>query len=148
MEKRPPIFFFLLFLEEFLQWVPGGVNTIIERLALIWFRTTQEFDYQLITLLNPGIIIFLFLISSGATVRFVRSLLASWTSTDLILFMNRHSIIRIIISGMIVFWILQEILSVLSTGEINRLTDLYQNKPFWTVLFIGIAAYQFTAPSS
>jgi hypothetical protein len=147
MEKSPPVFFFLLFLEEFVQWVPGGVNTIVERLALIGFRSTEGFDYQLVTLLNPGVAAFLFLVSSGATVRFVRSLLTSWTSTDLILFINRHAIIRIVISGAIAFWLLQQILAVLSAGDVNRLTDLYQNKSFWTVLFIGMAAYQFTSPS-
>ncbi len=147
MEKRPPVFLFLLFLEEFFLWVPGSINTIIEQLSLIVFRSTPEFDYQVVLLLNPGVAAFLFLISSGATVRYVRSLLTSWTSTDLILFMNRHSIIRIVISGIIAFWLLTQVLTVLSSGDVIQLTDLYQNKSFWTALFIGIAAYKFASPS-
>ena len=43
MKANPPIFSLLLFLEEFTQWVPGGVNTIIERLAMIFLSSVLLF---------------------------------------------------------------------------------------------------------
>jgi len=152
METRPPVFLFLLFLEEFIFWVPGSANTIIQRLALLAVNSTQgiteqPIDYEFLVLMNPGVAIFLFLISSGGTMHFLRSLLASWTSTDLILFINRHSIIRIVISAAIGLWLLQQLLAVLSSSDVHGLMDLYQYKQFWIVLFVGIAAYQFTSPS-
>lgn len=145
MEKRPPIFSLLLFLEEFVMWQPGTINTIVERFLLLALKSAQDAS-QWLTLLNPGLSILLFLVAVDATIGYVHSLLYNHISPDLILFMNRYSVIRFILAGLVAFWLLRQLMATLS-GDVGSLMDLYIDKSFWTMLFVGIAAYKFVSPS-
>jgi hypothetical protein len=145
VEKRPPIFLLLLFLEEFILWQPGQLSTLVERFLLLLFKSSPEVMNWL-PWLNPGLAIILFLIVVGPTVDWFRSLLSNSMGTNLILFMNRHGIIRIILAALVAVWILLQLRETLS-GDVGSLADLYRNKSFWAMLFIGITAYKFVSPS-
>ena len=145
MEKRPPIFLLVLFLEEFIFWQPGALQTLVERFLLLAFNSMPQVTEWLVWL-NPGLSIFLFLIVVGPTVDWVRSLMSNSAYTDLIQYMNRHSLFRIVLAGLIAFGILTEVMETLS-GDVGSLLDLYQNKSFWTMLFVGITAYKFVSSS-
>lgn len=127
------------------MWQPGTINTIVERFLQLALKSTPDVS-QWLTLLNPGLSIFLFLVTVGATVGYVHSLLYNSISPGLILFMNRHSVIRFILAGLVAFWLLRQLMATLS-GDVGSLMDLYIDKSFWTMLFVGIAAYKFVSPS-
>lgn len=147
MEKRPPIFSLLLFLEEFILWRPGEVQTLAERLLQLTLRTAGEDYGQWVTLVNPALALLLFLIAVGPTVSYARNLITNSVGTNLILWMNRHSVIRIALAALIGLWLLRQLLITLS-GDVGTLMDLYQDKGFWTTLLIGITAYKFVSPSN
>ncbi len=147
MQPSQKLLVFLLFLEEFIVWDPGRVNTITELvLRALVSSLDEQFEaatqpeltttlIHYVRLVNPLWSAILFFTSIGA----IANLLGSRLPFRLNILRRRYGwLVVVAVAG----WVLYQILQILSEPAASEnLLQIYRNKSLWTILFGSIAIY-------
>lgn len=146
IKSNRKIIWFILFCEELWQWVPGEVNTLVEKLIRIFVNSNSTADVFLNpAMINPGVIIFLFVISIRPAMALLKAVLHQYVSTSIILWLNRIVLLRIILGAGLILYIVLQALEMFNSPSLT-LMDLYLNREFWLLLFGGWGLYVFVSP--
>ena len=126
---------FIFFIEEYLLWIPGQISTLIEKLGMVLFRSTESTDILTVILnINPAFCFFLLLISIGPTVEFFHTLFTEHARAEMIIWLERHKYVNVILSVIVVVIFLLQFFNIFNNPTMTLLT-LYRNKALWTVIF-------------
>lgn len=135
---------FLFFLEEFFLWQPGRISTLFEKLLVVLFRTSENYNevYAIAHYLNPGLSFFLLIISVGPTIGFLKTLFNERAKSDILIWLERHNYVRVILAAFLGFGLLMQLLNIVNDSYLTAIS-IYQNKTFWTVIFAYIILKRF-----
>jgi hypothetical protein len=135
---------FVVFLEEFLLWRPGQVNTLIEKIlaAIVRGLDGGQMINEFIIYVNPLLMYFLLLGSVGPVVWYLKSIFGENARVNLLVWLERNAYIRILLAvilGIVFIW---QLLLIFDNPQLTFLM-IYQNKTLWTVIFTYIIAKRF-----
>lgn len=137
MKRNNSIVTSIFFLEEFLLWRPGEVNTLFQKLFYIIFRSIDSsFPYrEIATLINPLLCYILFALSILNVVVFFKSVFNERARADILIWLERNKYIRVILMALFVLIFIAQVLKVLDDSSLTVMV-LYQDKGFWTSIFL------------
>lgn len=127
---------FIIFLEEFLLWQPGRVNTLIEKIFAVILRGMEggAYAHSFVTYLNPFVAFFFLSISVGVMVGYIKSIFSENARVNMLIWLERNSFIRIILAVLLGIVFLLQLLKVFDNPNLT-LEMIYQNKTLWSIIF-------------
>jgi len=135
---------FIIFLEEYLLWRPGQVNTLIEKIlaAIVRGLDGGQMFTVLITYVNPFLMYLLLLSSVGPIVWYLKSIFGEKARVNLLLWLERNAYIRILLAVVLGIVFILQLLKIFDNPYLTFVT-VYQNKSLWTVIFTYVIAKRF-----
>jgi hypothetical protein len=127
---------FIIFVEEFLLWNPGRINTLIEKIFVVIFRGLEggETVSQFVFYLNPFVAFFFLSISVGVIVGYVKSIFSENARANMLIWLERNSYIRVILAVILGIVFLLQLMKVFDNPYLT-LRLIYQNKSLWGIIF-------------
>jgi hypothetical protein len=127
---------FILFLEEFFLWSPGGVSSLFERLFSIILKSIDKsLPYkELASLINPFLCYILFVSSATNIAAYLISIFNERAKADILIWLERNKYIRVVLVAIFALIFILQVLDILDAPSMTLLA-LYQDKGLWILIF-------------
>ena len=132
---------FVFFLEEYLLWSPGHINTLFEKIARVIALSldSEGILLQLVYFINPFFCYILLLASVPRLVDYIKTIFTENARNSILIWIERHNYIQVILALVLGGFFLLMVLRIFENSSLSLL-DLYQSKILWTILFGYIVA--------